>query len=206
MGFIDQIGEVFYFSDKRYFTIGPLKESNDRFLAVKESHHANLVLKGIKVPDEDEMIPGAIWQLQFRPEQYEPSTKTVFNVPFRAVPWSTENGGVLRSLPKSAEYVSILLGPNGATIIVMGIGLLVGCAARWRGAASPTDLRIPILVILAALSLLATLFASVQREFRYPYDPLFAVLLVWAVSRIFSKNTEGLVFQNADSGKEPQKT
>jgi hypothetical protein len=42
------------------------------------------------------------------------------------------------------------------------------------------DLRIPLLTAIALISLLVTLFGSVQWEFRYPFDPIFTAFTVHA--------------------------
>ena len=44
----------------------------------------------------------------------------------------------------------------------------------------PIDLRIPLLTAIALISLLVTLFGSVQWEFRYPFDPIFTAFTVHA--------------------------
>jgi hypothetical protein len=184
MGFIDQLGEVFYFSDKRFFTFGPLKLTNEAFRAIKAAHIAELSLKDIPPPNEDEMVSSQIWQLQFKPENYTASDETVLGIKFQAVPWTTESAGILRSLPKWVDYFCILLGPNGVTLLLVMVGLLLSSIAAFKGSGS-VDFRIPLLVGLASISLIATLMASVQREFRYPYDPLFCVMFVWAADQIW---------------------
>ena len=44
----------------------------------------------------------------------------------------------------------------------------------------PIDLRVPLLTAIALVSLLVTLFGSVQWEFRYPFDPIFTAFTVHA--------------------------
>ena len=44
----------------------------------------------------------------------------------------------------------------------------------------PIDLRVPLLSAIALISLLVTLFGSVQWEFRYPFDPIFTAFTVHA--------------------------
>jgi len=46
--------------------------------------------------------------------------------------------------------------------------------------AGPVDMRIPLLTGIALLGLLATLFGSVQWEFRYPFDPIFTAFALHA--------------------------
>ena len=61
--------------------------------------------------------------------------------------------------------ISRKLIPNYCWFLFGAFGLLL---ARLAG---PVDLRIPLLTGIALLGLLATLFGSVQWEFRYPFDP-----------------------------------
>jgi hypothetical protein len=50
----------------------------------------------------------------------------------------------------------------------------------------PVDMRIPLLTGIAFLGLLATLFGSVQWEFRYPFDPIFTAFALHAAYALFA--------------------
>ncbi|MGC2580008.1 MAG: hypothetical protein WA376_20755, partial [Terrimicrobiaceae bacterium] len=50
----------------------------------------------------------------------------------------------------------------------------------FAGLTGPIDIRVPLLTGFALISLLVTLFGSVQWEFRYPFDPIFTAFAVHA--------------------------
>jgi hypothetical protein len=74
--------------------------------------------------------------------------------------------------------ISRKLIPNYCWFLFAALGLLF---ARLAG---PVDMRIPLLTGIALLGLLATLFGSVQWEFRYPFDPIFTAFALHAAHAV----------------------
>jgi hypothetical protein len=161
--YIEHLETVFDYRDKKTFKISNLRDLRRSFVRQREEAYARYAAKGLALPSEGDLLPSTPlfvakekrklgswlpWQPKIEP--WKVSAIPPYNVP----------GDPLFDISRK-------LIPNFFWFFFGAFGLLL---ARLAG---PVDLRIALLTGIALLGLLATLFGSVQWEFRYPFDPIF---------------------------------
>jgi hypothetical protein len=169
--YLEHLETVFDYRDKKTFKISNLRDISRSFVRQREEVYARYAAKGLVLPSEGDLLPPTPlfvatearshgswlpWQLDVKP--WKVSATPPYNAP----------GDILFNISRK-------LIPNFCWFLFGALSLLL---ARLAG---PVDMRIPLLTGIALLGLLATLFGSVQWEFRYPFDPIFTAFALFAV-------------------------
>ena len=125
--------------------------------------------KGLAVPTEGDLLPSTPLfvanetRMQGSWLPWQPDVK----------PWKVSETPPYNAPGDFLFNISRKLIPNYCWFLFGAFSLVL---ARLAG---PIDLRIPLLTGIALLGLLATLFGSVQWEFRYPFDPIFTAFALY---------------------------
>jgi hypothetical protein len=175
--YLEHLETVFDYRDKKTFKISNLRDLSRSFVRQREEVYARYAAKGLALPSEGDLLPSTpLFVANETRKQgswlpWQPDVK----------PWTVSATPPYNAPGDLLFNISRKLIPNYYWFLFGAFGLLL---ARLVG---PVDLRIPLLTGIALLGLLATLFGSVQWEFRYPFDPIFTafalhpahVLLAW---------------------------
>jgi hypothetical protein len=168
--YLEHLETVFDYRDKKTFKISDLRDISRSFVRQREEIYARYAAKGLALPSEGDLLPSM-------PLFVANETRTQeswFPWPGEVQPWKVAATAAY-SAPGGALFnISRKLIPNYCWFLFGALSLLL---ARLAG---PVDMRIPLLTGIALLGLLATLFGSVQWEFRYPFDPIFTAFALHA--------------------------
>ena len=161
--FLEHLETVFDYRDKKAFKISNLRDLSRSFVRQREEVYARYAAKGLPLPNEGDLLPST--PLFVANETKSQGSWLPWQVDVK--PWKVSATPPYNAPGDFLFNVSRKLIPNYCWFLFAAVGLLL---ARLAG---PVDLRIPLLTAIALLGLLATLFGSVQWEFRYPFDPIF---------------------------------
>ena len=170
MRYLEHLETVFDYRDKKTFKISNLRDLSRSFVREREEIYARYAAKGLPVPNEGDLLPPTplfVANETRRQGSWLPWQPTVEAWKLSSIPPFNAPGDVLFNISRK-------LIPNFWWFLFGALSLLL---TRLTG---PVDMRIPLLTGIALLGLLATLFASVQWEFRYPFDPLFTAFSLHA--------------------------
>ena len=168
--YVEHLVTVFDYGDRKRFKISNLRELGRAFVREREKLYAHYTAKGLALPTEGDLVPSTPL---FAAREGRRSDNW-FGLKRTVKEWRISSPAPVISPGDGLFEVSRKLIPNFYWFLLGGLCLLV---ARLTG---PVDLRIPLLTAIAMISLLATLFGSVQWEFRYPFDPIFTAFTVHA--------------------------
>ena len=168
--YLEHLETVFDYRDKKTFKISNLRDLSRSFVRQREETYARYAARGLALPSEGDLLPSTplfvanesrrhgSW-LPWQPEvkSWQLSATAPYNAP----------GDVLFNISRK-------LIPNYCWFLFGAFGLLLSHLV------APVDMRIPLLTGIALVGLLATLFGSVQWEFRYPFDPIFTAFALHA--------------------------
>jgi hypothetical protein len=161
--YLEHLETVFDYRDKKTFKISNLRDLRRSFVRQREEAYARYAAKGLALPSEGDLLPAT-------PLFVANETRRLGSwLPWQpdAKPWKVSATPPYNAPGDLLFDISRKLIPNFFWFFFGAFGLLL---ARLAG---PVDLRIALLTGIALLGLLATLFGSVQWEFRYPFDPIF---------------------------------
>ena len=168
--YIDHLVTVFDYGARKPFKISNLRDIGRAFAREREKLYTQYVGKGLVVPTEGDLLPAMplFWAREGRHQE------NWFGLQRAVNEWRVSSTPPLSAPGDLLFEISRKLIPNYYWFLFGGLCLLL---ARLAG---PVDVRIPLLTVVAMVSLLVTLFGSVQWEFRYPFDPIFTAFALHA--------------------------
>jgi hypothetical protein len=168
--YLEHLVTVFDYRDRKPFKISNLRDIARAFVRERDKLYARYAAKGLALPTEGDLIPSTSLFAAHegrRLENWLGLQRTVKEWRVSSTPPLSSPGGMLFEISRK-------LIPNYYWFLFGGLCLLL---ARLAG---PVEMRIPLLTGIALISLLVTLFGSVQWEFRYPSDPIFTAFALYA--------------------------
>jgi hypothetical protein len=168
--YLEHLIDVFEYHDRKRFMISNLRDLSRSFVRERAERYSRYAEKGLPLPTEGDLVPSMPLFAAHEGRRIE----NWFGLKREVKEW---NSPPIASLSETAERlyeVSRKLIPNYLWFLAGGLFLLFSALT------GPIDLRVPLLTGIALLSLLVTLFGSVQWEFRYPFDPIFTAFALHA--------------------------
>lgn len=163
---------VFDYRDRKPFSISNLRDLSRAFVREREQHYARYAAKGLPLPTEGDLLPSMplFAAREGRQDQNWLGWQRVVRE------WKLRPSPAANPAAETLYGISRKLIPNYNWLLFGALCLL------FASLTGPIDLRVPLLSAIALISLLVTLFGSVQWEFRYPFDPIFTAFTVHAFS------------------------
>jgi hypothetical protein len=174
--YLEHLETVFDYRDKKTFKISNLRDLSRSFVRQRQEAYARYTAKGLALPNEGDLLPST--PLFVANEARRPGSWLPWHINVKA--WKISSIPPLNSPGDLLFNISRKLIPNYCWFFFGTLSLLL---TRLMG---PVDMRIPLLTGIALLGLLATLFGSVQWEFRYPFDPIFTAFALHGAHGLFS--------------------
>jgi hypothetical protein len=168
--YLEHLMTVFDYGNPKLPKISNLRELGRAFVRERTERYSRYAEKGLPLPTEGDLIPSTSLfasQEGRRSDNWFGLPMAVREWKLPALTWSPETAERLRA--SSRKFI-----PNYYWFLFGALGLL------FASLTGPVDWRIPFLTAVSLISLLATLFGSVQWEFRYPFDPIFTAFAVHA--------------------------
>jgi hypothetical protein len=168
--YLEHLETVFDYRDKKTVKISNLRDLSRSFVRQREEIYARYLARGLAVPSEGDLLPSTPLFVANETRRqgswlpWQPYVK----------PWNVSATPPYNAPGDFLFNISRKLIPNYCWFLFGALSLIL---TRLAG---PFDMRIPLLTGIALLGLLATLFGSVQWEFRYPFDPIFTAFALYA--------------------------
>jgi hypothetical protein len=168
--YLEHLIIVFDYRDRKPFRISNLRDLSRAFVREREQHYARYTAKGLPLPTEGDLLPSMPLFAACEGRRDE----NWFGLQRAVKEWKVDPSASSSPTAEMLYGISRKLIPNYNWFL---FGALCLFFASLTG---PIDLRVPLLSGIALISLLVTLFGSVQWEFRYPFDPIFTAFTVHA--------------------------
>ena len=189
--YLEHLETVFDYRDKKTFKISNLRDLSRSFVRKRQEAYARYAAKGLALPSEGDLLPSTPLFVANEARRQGPWLPWQTNV----MPWKISSTPPLNAPGELLFNISRKLIPNFWWFFFGALSLLL------TRLAAPVDMRIPLLTGIALLGLLATLFGSVQWEFRYPFDPIFTAFTLYGAHGLFSFLRKFLLARAAARGK-----
>jgi hypothetical protein len=173
--YLEHLVTVFDYRDRKPFKISNLRDLSRAFVRERERLYARYAARGLVLPTEGDLLPPTPLFAAHEGRRRE----NWFGLQRAVKEWRVSSPP---SLPDEDLFeISRKLIPNYYWFLLAVLCLL------GAGVTGPIDPRIPLLTTIALISLLVTLFGSVQWEFRYPFDPIFTAFTVHAIQCLIAR-------------------
>jgi hypothetical protein len=157
--------------------ISNLRDISRAFVRERAERYSRYAEKGLPLPTEGDLVPSMPLFAAHEGRRNE----NWFGLQRVVTEWKVSPAVSLTPTAERLYEISRKLIPNYHWFL---FGTLCLLFAAFTG---PIDVRVPLLTAIALLSLLVTLFGSVQWEFRYPFDPIFTAFAVHAGHCLFAR-------------------
>lgn len=157
-----------------------LRERQRAWSAGLEAQRSRYVAEGVPLPNENDFIPPQALYLS----SSNSDSGNLFGIAFQARPWQLRPVKSTNLVSEKLMRVSEWLIPDYRWFLSSFLCLVIAYFLGER------DFRIPVLTGIAMLSLLASLFGSVQWEFRSPFDPVLTANMIFGFGAVFQKRHE----------------
>ena len=168
--YLEHLIDVFDYRDRKRFTISNLRDLSRAFVRERSERYLRYAEKGLPQPTEGDLVPSMPLFAAREGRRIE----NWFGLQREVKEWKLRSVAFLSPASEALYEMSRKVIPNFLWFLLGGAFLVF---ARLTG---PIDIRVPLLTGIALISLLVTLFGSVQWEFRYPFDPIFTAFAVYA--------------------------
>ncbi len=168
--YLEHLVTVFDYRDRKPFKISNLRDLARAFVRERTEHYSRYTEKGLPLPTEGDLLPS----MPLFAAHERRRDENWFGLQRTVKEWKLAPTVSSSPAAEMLYEISRKLIPNYCWFL---FGALCLFFASLTG---PIDLRVPLLTAIALVSLLVTLFGSVQWEFRYPFDPIFTAFTVHA--------------------------
>jgi hypothetical protein len=168
--YLEHLMTVFDYGNPKLPKISNLRELGRAFVRERTTRYSRYADKSLPLPTEGDLIPSTSL---FAPDEGRRSHNW-FGLPLAVREWKLP-------LPTWSPATAEMLRASSRKFIPNYYWFLFGALSLlFASLTGQVDWRIPFLTAVCLMSLLATLFGSVQWEFRYPFDPIFTAFAVHA--------------------------
>jgi hypothetical protein len=174
---LEHLITVFDYRDRKPFKISNLRDLSHAFVNERATLYTRYAERGLAQPTEGDLLPSTPFFATLEGRR----TENWFGLQRDVNDWSVSSSASSNAAAETLFEMSRRFIPNYYWFLLGVLGLLVA------GLTGPIDWRIPILTAIALLSLLITLFGSVQWEFRYPFDPIFTAFALHSAHGVIAR-------------------
>jgi hypothetical protein len=174
--YLEHLIDVFEYHDRKPFTVSNLRELSRAFAREREERYSRYAEKGLPLPTEGDLVPSMPIFAAHEGRRIE----NWFGLKREVREWRLPPIASLSPTAERLYQISRKLIPNYLWFLFGALCLLFAALT------GPIDVRVPLLTGIALISLLVTLFGSVQWEFRYPFDPIFTAFAMHASHCLFA--------------------
>ena len=168
--YLEHLITVFDYGDHKPFKISNLRDLSRAFVREREEIYARYTAKGLPLPTEGDLLPSMPLFAAHEGRRDE----NWFGLQRAVREWKFAPAAFTSPTSERLYEISRKVIPNYYWFLFGALCLL------FASLTGPVDWRVPLLTAFALISLLVTLFGSVQWEFRYPFDPIFTAFTVHA--------------------------
>jgi hypothetical protein len=168
--YLEHLIDVFEYHDRKRFTISNLRDLSRSFVRERAERYSRYAERGLPLPTEGDLVPSMPLFAAHEGRRIE----NWFGLKREVREWNLPPMASLSPTAERLYEISRKLIPNYLWFLLGALGLLFAALT------GPIDVRVPLLTGIALISLLVTLFGSVQWEFRYPFDPIFTAFAMHA--------------------------
>lgn len=173
--YLEHLINVFDYRDRKRFTISNLRDLSRAFVRERAERYLRYAEKGLPQPTEGDLVPS----MPLFAAREGRRVENWFGLQRETKEWKLPPVASLSPAAQVLYEMSRKVIPNFLWFLFGTLFLLFAALT------GPLDMRVPLLTGIALISLLVTLFGSVQWEFRYPFDPIFTAFAVHACHSLF---------------------
>jgi hypothetical protein len=168
--YLEHLITVFDHGSRKLPNISNLRELGRAFARERTERYARYTERGLPLPTEGDLVP----PMPLFAAHEGRRSDNWFGLQSAVREWKLPPAASSRATAEMLHARSRKFIPNYYWFFFAALCLF------FASLTAPVDLRIPSLTAIALISLLVTLFGSVQWEFRYPFDPIFTAFAVHA--------------------------
>jgi hypothetical protein len=183
--YIDHLRDVFYVRGDGRYDISPRNRAYPDFNKFLSDRYTMYEQLGLAIPSEKDLLPrppSSEWPLSAKPENYPKSKEAYFDIKHTPFPWTFPSYRRCTNINNVFDMYGIKF---PFTFILVSLGFTgIFCSLvrkRFHG-----NVEILCIAGVSMLNLAASLMASVQIPFRFPFDSIFIVFGCFGIYEISS--------------------